>query len=128
MAIIKASVNKGVTVDDSCHVLSWAGLAASGDVGDPQCYAAFSDKTFIVSGTFTGGATVVIEGCNDVTVGDWTTLSNRQGSAMTFSAAGMNTSQDRPAFVRPRLTAGTGGAAILVTAACHRTDLAGTHF
>ncbi len=128
MATIKASVNRGLTVDDSVHVLTWTGLAASGDVGDAQAYSAYSDKTFIVSGTFTGAPTIVIEGCNDITVGDWVTLSNRQGTAMSFTALGMNTSQDRPAFIRPRLTAGAGGANVTVTVACHRTDLAGSHF
>ena len=107
--------------DGSVVVVSWAGFATSGDVGDAQSYSNFGDKTFIVSGTFTGTPTVTIEGSNDNV--NWVTLSNRQGTAMTFTAAGMNTSQDKPIYVRPRMTAGTGGASITVQAACHHTDI-----
>lgn len=125
MATIQATINKALTPDDSVFVLSWSGLAAAGDVGDAQSFASYSDKTFIVSGTFSGAPTVIIEGSNNGT--DWAQISNRQGVGMSFTAIGMNTSQDRPAYVRPRLTAGSGGAAILVTCACHRTDLPGTN-
>ena len=122
MATFTATINKGVTVDDSVFMIQWDNLANSGDLGDPQSFPAYSDKTFIVTGTFAGSAVVAIEGSNDGL--NWVTLSNRQGSAMTFSAAGMNTSQDRPIYVRPRLTAGTA-ATIRVTCAAHRVDLAG---
>ena len=107
--------------DGSVVVVSWAGLAASGDVGDAQSYSNYGDKTFIVSGTFSGTPTVLIEGSNDGI--NWATLSNRQGTAMTFTATGMNTSQDKPIYVRPRMTAGTGGASITVQAACHHSDI-----
>lgn len=122
MATINATINKGITVDDSVFMIQWDNLANSGDVGDQQSYAAYSDKTFIVTGTFAGSAVVLIEGSNDGT--NWVTLSNRQGSPMSFSAAGMNTSQDRPVYVRPKLTAGVS-ASIRVTCAAHRVDLAG---
>ncbi len=128
MATINATLNKGITPDDSVFVLKWTPLAASGDVGDAQSFAAYGDKTFIVTGTFTGTPTVVIEGCNDIVLGDWQPLSNRQGVSTPFTAAGVLTSQDKPAYVRPRLSAGTGGAAITITCALHRSDLAGSHF
>ena len=123
MATIKATQDRTVSFDESCIVIRWDGLATSGDVGDAQSLAAWSDKTFIVTGTFTGTPTVVIEGSNDGT--NWVTLSNRQGTAMSFTSAAMNTSQDKPVFIRPRLTAGSGGAAISVQVACHRSDLPG---
>lgn len=123
MATVKATVDWSVSNDNSVIVLTWSGMAASGDVGDAQSFAAYSDKTFIVTGTFTGTPTVAIEGSNDGT--NWVTLSNRQGTAMTFTAAGMNTSQDRPVYVRPRMTAGSGGASVAVSVACHRVDLPG---
>ena len=107
--------------DGSVVMVSWAGLAASGDVGDAQSYSSYGDKTFVVSGTFTGSPTVLIEGSNDAV--NWVTLSNRQGTAMTFTASAMNTSQDKPIYVRPRMTAGSGGANITVQAACHHSDI-----
>jgi len=122
MPTVKATIKKDITVDDSVFMIQWDNLANSGDDGDPQSFAAYSDKTFIVTGTFSGSAVVVIEGSNDGT--NWVTLSNRQGNAMSFSAAGMNTSQDRPVYVRPKLTAGVA-ATIRVTCAAHRVDLAG---
>lgn len=124
MATFKAAIDATPTVDNSVITLTWSTLAASGDVGDAQSFAPYGDKTFIVTGTFTGSPMVTIEGSNDGV--NWVTLSNRQGTAMTFTAAGMNTSQDKPVYVRPRLTAGTGGAAITVSAACHRTDMSGS--
>ena len=107
--------------DGSVVVVAWTGLAASGDVGDAQSYSNYGDKTFIVSGAFNGTPTVTIEGSNDGI--NWVTLSNRQGTSMTFTSAGMNTSQDKPVFVRPRMTAGSGGASITVQAACHHSDI-----
>lgn len=123
MATIKATLNKTVTLDESVAVLTWSGLTLAGDVGDAQSFANFSDKTFIASGNFAGTPTIVIQGCNDQVLGDWVTLSNRQGTAMSFTTLGMNTSQDRPVFVRPLVTVGTGGGAVVITCACHHTDL-----
>ena len=123
MATIKATIDKTVTPDESVIVVNWAGLAASADVGDAQSFAAFGDKTFIVSGTFTGTPTIIIEGSNDGT--NWAQLTNRQGVALSFTALGVNTSQDRPIYFRPRLTAGSGGATVLVSVAIHRLDFAG---
>lgn len=123
MATFPASVNKSIVNDEAVIVATWSGLATSGDVGDTQCYAQYSDKTFVVTGTFTGTPTVLIEGSNNGT--DWVTLSNRQGNPMSFTAAGMNTSQDKPAYIRPRLSAGSGGANIVVSVCCHRADFAG---
>lgn len=124
MATIKPTIDRQTAgYDESVIIVTWANLAASGDVGDPIALAAWSDKTFVVSGAFVGLPTVAIEGSNNGT--DWVALSNRQGTSMSFTAAAMNTSQDRPVYVRPRLTAGTGGASITVTVACHRVDLAG---
>lgn len=123
MALVKATIDRTPTNDDAVLNVTWAGLAASGDLGDAQSFAAYADKTFLVFGTFTGSPTVVIEGSNDNV--NWVTLSNRQGTAMSFTAAGMNTSQDKPIYVRPRLTAGTGGATVTVSCACHRTDFPG---
>lgn len=123
MATFKATIDKTVTNDEAAILISWASLAASGDIGDTQSFAAYGDKTFIVSGTFTGTPTVVIEGSNDGT--NWFTLANRQGLTMSFTAAGMNTSQDRPIYIRPRLSAGSGGAVLQVSVAVHRIDFAG---
>lgn len=124
MANITATVDRtSASYDDSVLICTWDGFAIAGDVGLPIRYAAWSDKTFVVSGNFTGTPAIAVEGSNDGV--NWVSLSNRQGTAMNFTAPGMNTSQDRPVYIRPRMTAGTGGAAIKVTVACHRVDLPG---
>lgn len=124
MATIQPTIDRQTAgTDDAVIIVTWPGLATSGDVGVAVTLAAWSDKTFVVSGTFTGSPAVVIEGSNDGT--NWVSLSNRQGTAMSFTAGAMNTSQDRPVFVRPRMAAGSGGANINVTVACHRVDLPG---
>lgn len=123
MATIKATIDRTVSVDDSVINITWSGLAAAGDVGDAQSFASYADKTFIAAGAF-GTATVVMEGSNNGA--DWVTLSNRQGTAMSFTAPAMNTSQDKPIYIRPRVTAGAGGA-VAVSCACHRSDLPGAN-
>lgn len=124
MAIIQPVIDRvTASPDESVVVCTWDGFAISGDVGAPINFSAWSSKTFVVSGTFAGTPTIVIEGSNDGT--NWVSLSNRQGTAMSFTAAAMNTSQDRPVYVRPRMSAGTGGAAVKVAVACHREDLPG---
>ena len=124
MSNIAAAVDRtSASYDGSVSIVTWDGFAIAGDVGLAIRYAAWSDKTFVVSDTFAGAPSIAIEGSNDGT--NWVSLSNRQGTAMNFSAPGMNTSQDRPVYIRPRMTAGTGGASIKVTVACHRVDLPG---
>lgn len=122
MATFNYAIDRQIaSSDESVIIVSWLAMAANADVGAPVCFAAWSDKTYIVDGTFTGAPTVIIEGSNDGV--NWSQLTNRQGTALSWTAAGLNTSQDRPAFIRPRLTAGAGGASVNVRVACHRTDI-----
>lgn len=124
MATVNPTIdNQVASFDGGCIVATWAGLAALGDVGAPIPFAEWAGKTFIITGTFTGTPTVVIEGSNDGV--NWVTLTNWQGTALSYTATGIGTARDMPVFVRPHVTAGTGGAAITVSVACHRTDLSG---
>lgn len=123
MATFNATYNTEASPDDSIRVFTWSGLATSGDIGDTQSAPAYSEKTFTVTGTFTGAPTVALQGSNDGT--NWFPLKNKQGTAITFAAAGMDTTQDRPLFVRPTLSAGAGGAAITVICVAHKLSLTG---
>lgn len=122
MATFPATINNTAVHDDAVRVLTWTPLAASGDVGDAQTLPAYSEKTFTVTGTFAGSASCTIQGSNDGT--NWVTLNNKQGNALTFTAAGIGTSQDRPLFVRPTLTAGTA-ATITIICAAHKFSYPG---
>ena len=123
MATVFATCNNEGAPDDAVRLISWAGLANAGDVGDTQSLPAYSEKTFTVTGTFSGSASCMIQGSNDGA--NWTTLTNKQGNALTFTAAGIGTSQDRPLYVRPNLTAGAG-ASVTVICAAHKFSLPGS--
>lgn len=124
MATIQPTYNNQLTKGREVVVATWTPMTFSGsDVGSPISLAEYSDKTFQVFGTLGAGGTMTIEGSNDGV--NWASLSNRQGTAMAFTTLSLNTSQDRPAYVRPRVTAGDGTTSLTVVVACHRTDLSG---
>lgn len=103
-------------------VVIWSGLL-NGDDGSPIQLSAFSEKTWQAVGTFGASGTVTIEGSNDGT--NWANISTRQGTTpLTLtSTTQINTSQDRPVWIRPRVTAGDGTTNVTVSVACHRFDL-----
>ena len=122
MATIQISVNNQLSPNGECLTVTWGPLTFTGlDVGAPMRLAEYSDKTFQIYGTIGAGGSVVIEGSNDLV--SWSSLSNRQGTPMTFTASGLNTSQDRPIYVRPRVTAGDVTTSLVCVVAGHRTDL-----
>lgn len=122
MATIANSLNRNASPLGGVITVTWPTLTFSGtDVGAPISLAEYSDKTFQVFGTLGAAGAVLMEGSNDGV--NWSSLSNRQGTAMSFTALGMNTSQDKPLFVRPRVTAGDGTTSLTVVACCHRADL-----
>ncbi|HET8869172.1 MAG TPA: hypothetical protein VFM48_01890 [Aquabacterium sp.] len=128
MATRAYSQNNQVSNDKSVVLVTWAGLTfATTDDGAPISLAAWSEKTFQAFGTFGASGNVVIEGSNDGT--NWSPISNRQGVTpfnLTSSQA-INTSQDRPIWVRPRVTAGDDTTNVTVTVACHRYNIAEKH-
>lgn len=122
MAIRTSTFNRNITKGSGNVTVTWTGLTfTSLDQGMEIQLSEYSDKTFQVFGTFGAAGAVLIEGSNDGV--NWTSLSNRQGVAMSFTAAGMNTSQDKPMWVRPRITGGDGTTSLTVVASCHRTTL-----
>lgn len=128
MAVRASVIDNSASTDRSTVVVSWAGLTfATTDTGSPIAFASWSEKTFHAFGTFGAGGNVVIEGSNDGT--NWSPISNRQGVTPfnLTAAASINTSQDRPIYVRPRVTAGDGTTNVTVTVACHRYNIAEKH-
>ena len=124
MATIQFLQNNQLSPNNEVITATWAALTFAGsDVGAPLRLACYGDKTFQVFGTLGVGGSVVIEGSNDTF--NWAPLSNRQGTAMAFTAGGFNTSQDKPVYVRPRITAGDGTTSLTIVCAAHRTDMPG---
>jgi hypothetical protein len=120
MAIFQGRIDQNVTRDGAVITFTWGPFTASGDVGTAMGHAEYSYRTYIVTGDFASAGAVTLEGSNDGT--NWVPLTNRQGTPMAFTSAGMNTSQDMPMFARPRMTAGTS-TGITIIAACHRQDI-----
>src|SRR5580692_716600 len=98
-------------------VVTWAALAASGDAGQALQRPDLADRSVAVTGTF-AGSTIVFEGSNDGT--NYFTLSNPAGSATSFTSAGLMQVTEATAWVRPRVTAGSG-ATLTVTLTARRT-------
>src|SRR6266704_1014283 len=98
-------------------VATWTPFAASGDVGQALQRTDLVDRSVQVTGTFSG-ATIVFEGSNDGT--NYFTLSNPTGTALSFTAAGLMQVTEATAWVRPRVTAGSG-ASLTVTLIARRT-------
>jgi hypothetical protein len=120
MAILQGRIDQNATRDGAVITFTWGPFTNNTDVGTAMGHAEYSYRTYIVTGDFASGGSVVLEGSNDGT--NWVALTNRQGTAMVFTAPGMNTSQDMPMFARPRMTAGTS-TGITIIAACHRQDI-----
>ena len=87
-------------------VVTWAGLASTGDVGQAIQRPDLADRSFQVTGTFVGN-TIICEGSNDGV--NWFTLTNPTGGSISFSAAGGFQITEATAFIRPHVTGGSGG-------------------
>lgn len=87
-------------------------FAASGDVGTDLRAAEYPHKHVQVSGTFAGGMSVSIEVSDDGVT--YIIAEDENGSALTFTAAGVAVAFLPHAYVRPRATAGAGSAVLVI--------------
>lgn len=104
-----------------CKTAAWASMA-NGDSGDPlptDTIVQYLDRTFQITGTFGTGGTVLIEGTNDGT--NWATLTDPQGVALSITSAGIYQVIQVTLKMRPRVSAGDGTTAIVVTGLLRRT-------
>jgi hypothetical protein len=91
---------------------SWGPLL-NGEAGATLDLPAFGDRTVQIAGTFGAGGTIVIEGSLDGT--NWITMNNIQGTALSFTAAGLRAVSEATRYIRPRVTAGDGTTSLTVT-------------
>lgn len=125
MATIEPVITDSVSEHGGVKDILWSGLANAGDVGDWVRFAEYAGKTFHVYGTFSGSASVSIQGSNELipTSGNAVVLSDWQGNPMSgITAAALKTPRDMPVWIRPILTAGAA-ASVTVQAAVHRVDM-----
>lgn len=109
MAVIAEKVTQAVR--GSYNIL-WETLT-NGDTGSPLLCPHLADKSIQVTGTFGSGGTVVLEGSNDGS--NWETLNDPQGTAISFTAAGMYQVLENTKMIRPSVTAGDGTTDLDVT-------------
>ena len=112
MAVRDAVRTKIETWRDDSHVVAWSGLLNT-DTGEPIEMVGSSDRSVQVSGTFGVGGTCLIEGSNNGV--NYHTLTDPQGSDLSFGAAGLEQIMTLPRWIRPRISAGDGDTALVVT-------------
>lgn len=78
---------------------------STGDVGEAVEMPMANDRSVQVVGTF-ATTTVVLQGSNDGT--NWFTLSNPQGTDISFTASGLEAVQEHVRYMRPSASGGTG--------------------
>lgn len=105
--------------DPLTRVFQWTGLAA-GDDGSPigAEWSAYSDRSVQVSGSF-DTATVTWEGSNEGST--FATLNAPQGTALSFTAAGLRQILESAQMQRPKVTGGTAPS-ITVTVFARRAN------
>lgn len=91
--------------------VKWTGFAASGDVGTAVALPAFPDRTVQILGTFAGSIAVELQGSLDGGT-TWSPLTDPQGNAISKTAAAIEAITELVPLVRPKATAGSGGAAV----------------
>lgn len=87
--------------------VKWEGFAASGDVGTSVELAGYPDRSVQVLGNFGTGGEITIQGSNDGGT-TWATLTDPQGNALTFTAAGLEAITELVGQIRPTASEGSG--------------------
>lgn len=105
MATVTAS--RIASPDSRVIRVKWEGFAASGDVGTAVELSAYPDRSVQVLGDFGTGGAITIEGSNDGGT-TWATLTDPQGNALTFTAAGLEAITELVGQIRPSASAGSG--------------------
>lgn len=92
--------------DGPIKIYKWASLTeadTAAAINNPR----FNDKTIQVVGTF-GGGTIDIEGSVIFASPTFAVLTDPQGSAASFTGAGIKTVLQNVYWLRPNVSAGTG--------------------
>lgn len=106
----------GATMPNGVLVIQW--VLANTDTGRPFPVPDRADKCVQVTGTFGAGGTVAIQGSNLTdaapAAGDYATLNDSGGTALTFVAAGVRQLREDAYQIRPAVTAGDGTTSLTV--------------
>lgn len=97
--------------------VTWSSLA-SGDQGDAYELPAWADRSVQVTAITAGDGAITFQGSNDGST--WVGLTDPQGVAISFTAAGIKQVSELTRYVRPNFS-GTTGSAGSVTFVARRT-------
>lgn len=91
-------------------IAQWSGITDA-DTVTPLEMGAFADRSVQVTGVGSPAATVAIQGSNDGT--NYVTLYDLQGSALSFTAAGLKGIAEATRYIKPVVTGGTGESVVV---------------
>jgi polygalacturonase len=118
MATVNETIEEIKTFQDDGHIVVWTPLTTTNADGRTISMVGSSDRSAQIAGTFGVGGTVVLEGSNNGTT--FHTLTDPQGNALSFTAAGLEQITELTRHIRPRVTAGDGTTSITVTVLLRR--------
>jgi len=88
-------------------VYTWTPLTTTNIEGVPVSFAKAENISGQFSGTFGAVGTFSWQGSNDGTT--WTNLKDWQGANIARTTAALDTIEDRPLYIKPKLTSGGDG-------------------
>lgn len=95
------------------NIYTWSNMTFSGsDVGAPVGLMTSAERSVNVEGTPSVGGTVVIEGSLDGT--NYRTIKSPAGTALSFTAQGIEQVGPLVRFIRPKVTAGDGSTSFTI--------------
>lgn len=92
---------------------TWASLLQS-ETGVSVSIPGAADRSIQITGTF-GGASVGVQGSLEAVAANWSTLTDAQGNALTFTSAGLEAVSEVVTHIRPAVTGGDGTTDLAVT-------------
>ena len=109
MADVSGTVTESGPQDGSVKRILWETLTTTNRTGTPipPKDAQYADRSVQVIGTFGAAATLTMQGSNDGGT-TWATLTDPQGNAIAFTAAGIEQITELTQLMRPNLTNGDG--------------------
>lgn len=107
-----------LTGENSVKMFVWTPLTTTNANGAPAEWVSYADRCIHFTGTFGVGGTVKLQGSNDGV--DWQDLTDRQGTAISRTAASIKQVTEGTRYVRPFVSAGDGTTAITASLVMRR--------
>jgi hypothetical protein len=107
--------------DESCYQVQWTPVA-SGDTCNAVSFPKHSDRSIQVSGTFSGGTSIAIQGTNEPAATNFVSLRGPDSVVIAFTAAGMKAVLENALFHAPLSSSGDGSQSVTITMLFHLSN------